>query len=781
MKKVLFTFLVSFIGIVALYATEYHFQEGFATSTPDGWIRQCSATSSLNHTGLSFSATYAPKFDTAGSGRYGKNLISPEVTGADTLSFYVSKNANATYMTLYIGKVIGNDTTILKTYNAFDFPNKSATPGFEQISVPINDSTNTFKIIFYATVSEDPEYVNLGWFIVDDIELSKYSGTIVTPESVDKISTDFGDGTWGEVATTAYSSGSFPSSTVNGFNLVHAFVYAGSVTCTTGEKHTNRILVDKNTESGAIEFPALNTVGEVEIHAATGTTDKSFRLEELVNAEWQTVGTYDTRKTPDSIYVIPLLRNELTKLRIVNNTGSGLYIYKIVTQTYQEAMELTLRSTSPTEGEVCYSNLKKELTLTFNKNVSLGSGTILLDGVSIPLENCVITDNVVTIPVTLTTTPGVNQDHTLTVSAGTLVETGNEANLSKNITLNFQTLRSIAYPDNYNGLIDVVYKDVNSSNTRMDIYYPTNPTAPVPVIINMHGGGWNHGYKEDQSGFSMYFDMGFAVANVEYRMTGEATAPAAIEDVRGAMQYLLNHAQELNIDPMKIVFQGGSAGGHLALLAGYLKNDPLFDNDCTLYTGDDYKVMAVIDKYGPADLTNFMFYTSLVDWLGDHASDQSYIDSLSPITYVNAETPPTYIIHGDADPTVPYSQSVTLHDALVNAGVETMFTTVPDGGHGGFSTEYNTQMQTEITTFLTKILNEQSTGTELTKTDSKISVSGQNIVINSTENVNVSIYNCIGSLVINTQQKNIQLSQKGIYLVKIATKTNKSISKIIVK
>ena len=79
---------------------------------------------------------------------------------------------------------------------------------------------------------------------------------------------------------------------------------------------------------------------------------------------------------------------------------------------------------------------------------------------------------------------------------------------------------------------------------RMDIYYPTDAVNPVPVVINMHGGGWVSGAKEEQGGFSMYFNQGWAVANVEYRMRNEILAPAAVEDVRGAMQYVLNHAEE---------------------------------------------------------------------------------------------------------------------------------------------------------------------------------------------------------------------------------------------
>lgn len=763
--------------------TVYHFQEGFATSSPDGWIRQCSATSSLNHAGLDFSGNYAAKFDAAGSGRYGKNLISPLVTGADTLSFYVSKNANATYMTLYVGMVTGSDTTIVRTLNAYEFPNKSATPGFEEIRIPLN-TEESFQVIFYATVSEDPELTNVGWFVVDDISLSKYSGAVTDPDPVvAKISTDFSDGTWGTPATSAPASGSYPVSSVNGFNLVNAVLLTGSVTCETGEKHTNRILIDKSSQGGALEFPPLTTVGEIELHAATGSEGMSFRLEEWVDGAWNSLGTFITRKTPDSIYTIPLERNHETRLRIANNTGSGLYIYKIVSRTYQEMAEVTLRSVSPAEGEVCFYNLKKEIVLNFNKNIVAGSGALLLNGVEIPLNTCEINGNVVTIPVTLEGTPSVNKNYTFTASAGCFAESGNTENVSKAVTVNFQTLKTVAYPAGYAARMDVVYKQVNSSNCRMDIYYPVAPVKAVPVVINMHGGGWNHGYKEEQGGFNMYFNQGYAVANVEYRMTGEATAPAAVEDVRGAMVYLLHHAAEFNIDKNKVIFQGGSAGGHLALTAGYLQNNKVYDRDIEPYE-EEIKVLAVIDKYGPSQLKDFLFYSSLVNWLGDSVGNETFIRTVSPVSLVNAATPPTYIIHGDADPTVPYSQSVTLKDTLDAFGVKNMFTTVPGGGHGGFPSEYNAQMESEIISFLNEVIAEQEAATGITDAklkDGLIGVSGDSVTILSDAQVMTNVYDLSGRTLMATRDKVIDLPGKGFFILSIDMENTRVLQKILVQ
>jgi acetyl esterase/lipase len=315
----------------------------------------------------------------------------------------------------------------------------------------------------------------------------------------------------------------------------------------------------------------------------------------------------------------------------------------------------------------------------------------------------------------------------------------------------------------------------------MDIYYPQNPAKPVPVVINMHGGGWNHGYKEEQGGFTLYFNQGYAVANVEYRLTGEATAPAAVEDVRGAMNYLLNHAGELNIDPNKIIFQGGSAGGHLALTAGYLQNNRMYDNDCDKYAGT-FKVMAVIDKYGPSYLKDFMFYTSLTNWLGAHANDEAFIRSVSPVCLVNSTTPPTYIIHGDADPTVPYSQSVTLKDTLQAWGIKYKFTTVPGGLHGGFSDTYNTQMETEIIQFLNEVMNNVSTDINSQSNKPIAYITDKQININISDYQQTKVYDASGRLIKITDQSSFAIDKNGFYFLKISdVKGNDSLQKILIK
>ena len=265
------------------------------------------------------------------------------------------------------------------------------------------------------------------------------------------------------------------------------------------------------------------------------------------------------------------------------------------------------------------------------------------------------------------------------------------------------TFKPVEYPEGYSAQLNVVYAKVKDWEGRMDLYLAPKEKGPSPVVINIHGGGWNKGQKESQTGFNTFFKQGFAVANIGYRLTGQATAPAAVEDTRCALIYLIKNAKELNIDVNRIVIMGGSAGGHLALMGGLLANDHRFDGNCPGV--ENVKVAAIIDKYGITDVWDWGYGSNVTSksatrWLGDKANDQKFAATVSPITYVNKNSPPTFIVHGDADPTVPYQQSVALHKKLKEAGVTTEFITVEGGLHGKFDKEKNSEVNKAIMNFI---------------------------------------------------------------------------------
>lgn len=255
-------------------------------------------------------------------------------------------------------------------------------------------------------------------------------------------------------------------------------------------------------------------------------------------------------------------------------------------------------------------------------------------------------------------------------------------------------------PEKYDHYLDLPYKTVGNWQGIMDLFIPQNVAKPTTLILFVHGGGWTQGTKGTANQFKIFFRQGYAVATINYRLAKDAPAPAAVEDVRTALCFLLQNAK-YNIDPNKVVLMGGSAGGHLALLAAYLENDKRFDIDCTYQK--PIKIAAVIDKYGITDVWEYINSkngTRNAVWLGDKAKNMEFAKILSPLTYVKKTSPPTFIVHGTADQSVNYQHSVRLQEALNKSGVKNQFITVQDGLHGKFTSAKNAEINNEIIKFL---------------------------------------------------------------------------------
>jgi len=268
-------------------------------------------------------------------------------------------------------------------------------------------------------------------------------------------------------------------------------------------------------------------------------------------------------------------------------------------------------------------------------------------------------------------------------------------------TIGAQEFEKVELPPNYQAKIDLVYAEGEGWQGKLDFYYPMDSDGPTPLIINIHGGGWNHGKKESQRGFGPFFAKGMAVANVEYRLESQAKAPAAVEDVRCALTYLVRNSQQLNINTDKIVLMGASAGGHLALMGGLSERMSLFNNHCG--ERETVKIWAIIDKYGVTDLRPILKASSVKKWLGTESENIAFAESLSPITWVDTQSPPIFIVHGDADPIVPYIQSQLLYEKLQSQGIPSKFITIPDGGHGKFKESDEKMVMQEILQFLEEL------------------------------------------------------------------------------
>src|SRR6185312_4413175 len=269
----------------------------------------------------------------------------------------------------------------------------------------------------------------------------------------------------------------------------------------------------------------------------------------------------------------------------------------------------------------------------------------------------------------------------------------------------------------YQAYPNIVYHVANNYQAKLDVYEPATASGPTPVVIVIHGGGWIAGTKEDRVLEMMpYLQMGFAAVNVEYRMAQVSLAPAAVEDCRCALHWVFANAKKYNFDPSRVVIQGGSAGGHLALMTGMVTPAAGFDRDCFTDednvwsdnpgTNKDPRVAAIVNWFGISDVSDELSGPNAkgyaVAWIGSQPNAEEIAKRVSPINYVTSNLPPIITIHGDKDTLVPHAQSVRLHKALDAAGVPNELHTVPGAGHGGFTYQQNQEAWAVVRAFLRK-------------------------------------------------------------------------------
>ena len=155
---------------------------------------------------------------------------------------------------------------------------------------------------------------------------------------IERIETQLDDGTWGEIATSAYTSGAYPSSTINGFVLSAAGLQTGSVTCAaTGERFTNRISMDKNTNGGMITCPAVASCDSMIVYASAGSADRKCKLQYYDDSAkaWTDLTTWTFAEKGECYRIAVAVTSERpAKLRIANADGSTKYIWKIQTTPY---------------------------------------------------------------------------------------------------------------------------------------------------------------------------------------------------------------------------------------------------------------------------------------------------------------------------------------------------------------------------------------------------------------------------------------------------------------
>ena len=257
----------------------------------------------------------------------------------------------------------------------------------------------------------------------------------------------------------------------------------------------------------------------------------------------------------------------------------------------------------------------------------------------------------------------------------------------------------------YRVVPNITYLTANNWEAKLDVYQARDATTPNPTLVYFHGGGWVQGSKEASSlTFLPFLNMGWNVVNVEYRLAKVSLAPAAVQDALCALRWVYRNGKDYNVDLNRLVVMGNSAGGHIALTTGMTPASESLDSLCP--GSEELKVAAIINWYGITDVNELLAGANVrnfaVGWLGGMSNREEIAKRVSPLTYVRAGLPPIISIQGDADPIVPYSQNVRLHQALDKAGTRNQLVTIPGGKHGGFSDTEMAKAYAEIRGFLDK-------------------------------------------------------------------------------
>ena len=236
----------------------------------------------------------------------------------------------------------------------------------------------------------------------------------------------------------------------------------------------------------------------------------------------------------------------------------------------------------------------------------------------------------------------------------------------------------------------VVYCTTGGVALTMDIYRSSQSSdGPVPAVLFVHGGGWEKG-NASLDGVNALIarqlnQRGMIVAAVNYRLAPQYAWPAQIDDVKCAVRYLRANAERYGINPSEIGAWGGSAGGHLVSMLGTAGPNAGFDSG--QYAEQSSSVQAVVDMFGPSDLTAGgwgPYATSVVQQVFGvtPGQDNGVLAKASPVTYIQPNEPPFLIFQGVNDAVVPPSQSQELATRLQAAGDSATLVMVENAGHG---------------------------------------------------------------------------------------------------
>ncbi len=192
----------------------------------------------------------------------------------------------------------------------------------------------------------------------------------------------------------------------------------------------------------------------------------------------------------------------------------------------------------------------------------------------------------------------------------------------------------------------ITFASPDGIELKLNTYRPL-AIGKYPALIVIYGGAWRQGTPDNDDTFSRYLAaQGYSVIAIDYRHAPQYHFPTQLEDVQTALNYILSHAEELEVDPERVALMGRSAGAHLAMLAAY--------------QSDTIPFRAVVNYYGPVNLPKAYYDPPFPDPIDTRAVLRDFLggtpeellelyQQASPISYIRPELPPSLLVYARRD------------------------------------------------------------------------------------------------------------------------------------
>jgi acetyl esterase/lipase len=244
---------------------------------------------------------------------------------------------------------------------------------------------------------------------------------------------------------------------------------------------------------------------------------------------------------------------------------------------------------------------------------------------------------------------------------------------------------------------------LDSPVANLDLYFATERgNHPSPGVVVIHGGGFSGGDKGDAREQNVCRNLsgeGYVCASINYALASRedrwACFPLNVYQVKSAIWFLREHAEEYGIDPTRMALIGGSAGGTLSLLAAMTL--PVGKLDPPWLPGGMGGVQAVVNLYGPTDFSRPEMQRVV-------PTPAELVETVSAVRQVHADVPPILTLQGTEDKLVPVSQAEALDDAVRRAGGYHQLHLVQGGVHSFHLQPPQEDLRSVVLGFLRAIL-----------------------------------------------------------------------------